>query len=72
MPSRSEPDWDAPLHANGEARRAALNAALGLTMPNVMAFAQRLDTTISAVDWGYVELADIVDADQRAVSLTEC
>ena len=59
-------DWNAPLNAPGEERAAALRRALGLRTPAVDAFLAALESQLSADAWGYAQLADIKDFEQRA------
>ncbi|MCW2984739.1 MAG: hypothetical protein JWR63_2309 [Conexibacter sp.] len=60
-------DWDAPLNANGNARSAALRAALGLRFSELAAWDTELHGTFSSEAWGYPQLADIADVEQRAI-----
>ncbi|MEA2188624.1 MAG: hypothetical protein QOK16_3635 [Solirubrobacteraceae bacterium] len=59
-------DWNAPLNATGEERSAALRTVLGLRTPHLDAFIAALDSELSADAWGYPQLAEVEDVEQRA------
>ena len=67
MTSTSRIDWDAPLNADGPSRTRALHVALGLNTPDLDAFRDSLRAGISSSDWGFPELGDIADVEQRAL-----
>lgn len=60
-------DWDSPLNADGPSRSAALRAALGLSTPELSKFIEVLHASISSAEWGFAELADLADVEQRAL-----
>ncbi|MGH2895691.1 MAG: hypothetical protein ACRDPM_20820, partial [Solirubrobacteraceae bacterium] len=60
-------DWDAPLNADGPGRTDALHRALGLSIPALSSFRADLHARISSRDWGFAQLADLADVEQRAL-----
>lgn len=60
-------DWDAPLNADGPGRTDALHQALGLRIPALTSFRGDLHASISSRAWGFAQLADLADVDQRAL-----
>jgi hypothetical protein len=60
-------DWDAPLNADGPGRTDALHRTLGLSAPALSSFRADLHASISSKDWGFAQLADLTDVDQRAL-----
>lgn len=60
-------DWDAPLDADGEARSGELRAALGTSVPDLAQLLATLRNGLTSDAWGFSQLADIADEEQRAV-----
>lgn len=59
--------WDAPLNADGETRRAAIQEALSVPMPHLQRLLDELRAGVSCEDWGFPQLVDIHDVEQRAL-----
>lgn len=60
-------DWDAPLNADGPTRTEALHEALTLSSPELSSFRADLHSSISSADWGFPQLADLADVEQRSL-----
>lgn len=67
MRERQQFDWDAPLDTDGPGRTDALHRALGLSTPALSSFRADSHASISSKDWGFPQLADLTDVDQRAL-----
>jgi hypothetical protein len=59
--------WDDPLNSDGPSRSAALRSALGVRTPELVGFTGRLQDGISCSTWGFPQLDDIADIEQRAL-----
>jgi len=59
--------WDDPLETDGASRTAALRLALGVTSPELSCLIDELHGGISCAAWGFPQLVDLGDVEQRAL-----
>ena len=60
-------DWNDPLNVDGPSRSAALRRAVGVTTPELTSLISELNQAISCSAWGFAQLADLDDLEQRAL-----
>ena len=59
--------WDDPLETDGPSRTATLRSALGVTSLELSCLIDDLHGGISCNAWGFPQLADLGDVEQRAL-----